>query len=393
MIEIVNKEDCCGCSACVSICSHNAIHFKVDEEGFLYPKVDKEQCVNCGLCEKVCPIKERKLKPESCSIITVKAYYALRHKDKNILLNSSSGGAFSLIADYVIENGGVVCGVEFSSDGVVRHGFAESKNDLKKFRGSKYVQSELLGVFSKIKEYLIRGRLVLFSGTPCQVDGLKKYLIKDYPKLITVDLVCHSIPSPLIYNDYIKYISKILKNKIVGIDMRYKKSHGWSHKYSYRFLFENGKSVVDPLWIVNWGNLFFSELINRPSCAECKYTNLNRPGDFTIADFWDDNHKRPDIYSKKGTSLLLVNTDKGLKLFNKFKDYANYWSLSKEDALQPCLIHPTVQHPQRKEFWNFYQHYGFVKTYKKYFAESKIKIIKKLIKIALTKCHIKEYEI
>lgn len=393
MIEISRKEDCCGCSACVSICNHNAIQFKQDEEGFLYPVINKDKCVNCGLCDKVCPVKQRKLDSNVCSINTVKEYFALRHKNKETLFKSSSGGAFSLIAEYVLEKGGIVCGVEYSSDGIVRHAFAENVNELEKFRGSKYTQSDIRGIFRSIKKFLKADRLVLFSGTPCQVDGLKRYLMKDYLKLITVDLVCHSIPSPLIYNEYTEYASKILGRKVVGIDMRYKRTYGWSHRFSYRFHFENGRSTVDPFWIVNWGKLFFSELINRPSCGECQYTNLNRPGDFTIADFWDDSHKRPDIYSRDGTSLFLVNTVKGQNIFAELKGVVDCWEITKEEALQPCLVQPTVQNPKRKEFWEYYYKKGFRKTYKKYFVEGKILIIKKNIKIILTKCNIKEYDI
>lgn len=393
MIDISRKEDCCGCSACISICNNNAIQFKQDEEGFFYPAINKEKCVNCGLCDNICPVKERKATPNIKSEISVKEYYALRHKDKDTLLNSSSGGAFSLIAEYVLEQGGIVCGVEYSSNGVVRHAFVESKDELKRFRGSKYSQSDIRGIFRKIKMFLKEDRAVLFSGTPCQVDGLKKYLMKDYAKLVTLDLVCHSIPSPLIYREYTELASRRLGHKVVGIDMRYKRTYGWSHRFSYRFQFENGKSTIDPLWIVNWGKLFFSELINRPSCAECEYTNLNRPGDFTIADFWDDDHNRPDLYSKEGTSLFLVNTEKGKALFQKIKDNADYWTITKEEALQPCLLHPTIQNPKRAEFWECYRDKGFKKVYAKYFAESKVRILKKIIKIILTKCHIKEYSI
>lgn len=380
MIEINNPADCCGCTACVSVCSHGAIQLSADTEGFLYPIVNKEKCVGCNLCEKVCPIKKRKEEQETNAKITVKEYYALRHKDKDILYNSSSGGAFSLIAENILEKKGVVCGVEYSEKGVVRHAFAENKTELYRFRGSKYSQSDIRGIFPRIKNYLKNNRYVLFSGTPCQVDGLRRFLMKDYPKLVTIDLVCHSVPSPLIFKEYIEYASKVLKNKVVGIDMRYKRTCGWSHRFSYRFHFENGKSTIDPLWVVNWGRLFFSELINRPSCGECQYTNLNRSGDFTIADFWDDDHKRPDIYSKDGTSLLLVNTEKGQRLFQEMKEQSSFWSISKDEAMQPCLRHQTAPNKEREQFWKYYHSCGFRKTYNLYFADSCYELVKKIIK-------------
>lgn len=385
MIQIKDKSDCCGCSACVSICNHNAINFKSDEEGFLYPHINKTKCIDCGLCNIVCPVLSRKADPLTSSTTTTLNYYAIRHKDKNVLETSSSGGAFSLLADWILSRNGVVCGVEYSSTGKVQHAFVEKREDICKLRGSKYVQSDISGIYNKIKTILKQDRYVLFSGTPCQVDGLKKFLRKDYEKMLTVDLVCHSIPSPLIFKEYLELASKKLKNKVLSIDMRYKKTYGWSHRYSYRFNLENGKNVVDPLWIVNWGRLFFSELTNRPSCGECQYTNFNRPGDFTIADFWDDEHKRPDIYSKEGTSLLLVNSDKSKNILDEIASQCRLWEITKDEALQPCLLHTTKQNPLRDEFWEYYYKFGFEKTYKRFFAENKITLIKKIIKFYLAK--------
>lgn len=304
MIRIINKEDCCGCSACVSICPKTAINFIQDSEGFNYPHVDVDKCVECGLCEKTCPIIQRKSIDKT--VANPLQYKAVRIKDKKILSESSSGGAFSILADIIFDLNGCVCGVEYSEEGLPHHIIIDSKAELYKLRGSKYVQSNILGIFPAIKQRLLKGQYVLFSGTSCQVDGLKKYLRKDYANLLTVDLVCHSIPSPLIYKEYLTYCSKKLKKEIVSIDMRYKKTYGWSHRYSYRYCFKDGKSVIDSPFVVNWGRLFFSEMINRPSCGVCQYANLNRVSDFTVADFWDDDKKRTDIYSKEGTSLLSI---------------------------------------------------------------------------------------
>lgn len=388
MINIKNPTECCGCTACVSVCSHNAIMMKLDAEGFAYPIVDVDKCIDCGLCEKVCPIIKRKSLKNVSNQETPINYLALRIKDKIILENSSSGGAFSLLCNSVLNRSGLVCGVEYSDKGIVQHVIVDNEKDLGRLRGSKYVQSKIDGIYSQIKVLLQKERWVLFSGTPCQVDGLRSFLKKDYPTLITVDLVCHSIPSPLIYKEYLDYCSKKLHHKVTSIDMRYKKTYGWSHRFSYRFLYKNGKNSIDPIWVANWGKLFFSELINRPSCGTCQYANLNRPSDFTIADFWDDNHKRPEIYSKEGTSLLLINTGKGQKLFEEVKQQCDYWKITKEEALQPCLISPTIPNRNREAFWEYYHSHGFEKTYIKYFADSNYVLLKKVVKNFLKAIHL-----
>lgn len=378
MIRIINKEDCCGCSACVSICPKTAINFIQDSEGFNYPHVDVDKCVECGLCEKTCPIIQRKSIDKT--VANPLQYKAVRIKDKKILSESSSGGAFSILADIIFDLNGCVCGVEYSEEGLPHHIIIDSKAELYKLRGSKYVQSNIFGIFPAIKQRLLKGQYVLFSGTSCQVDGLKKYLRKDYANLLTVDLVCHSIPSPLIYKEYLTYCSKKLKKEIVSIDMRYKKTYGWSHRFSYRYCFKDGKSVIDSPFVVNWGRLFFSEMINRPSCGDCQYANLNRVSDFTIADFWDDDKKRTDIYSKEGTSLLLVNTEKGINALESCQNNFYSWNITKEEALQPCLCHTTKPSDKRDEFWDFYYKNGFENSYNRYFADTKYVILKKIIK-------------
>lgn len=378
MIRIINKEDCCGCSACVSICPKTAINFIQDSEGFNYPHVDVDKCVECGLCEKTCPIIQRKSIDKT--VANPLQYKAVRIKDKKILSESSSGGAFSILADIIFDLNGCVCGVEYSEEGLPHHIIIDSKAELYKLRGSKYVQSNILGIFPAIKQRLLKGQYVLFSGTSCQVDGLKKYLRKDYANLLTVDLVCHSIPSPLIYKEYLTYCSKKLKKEIVSIDMRYKKTYGWSHRYSYRYCFKDGKSVIDSPFVVNWGRLFFSEMINRPSCGVCQYANLNRVSDFTVADFWDDDKKRTDIYSKEGTSLLLVNTEKGINALRNCQNNFYSWNITKEEALQPSLCHTTKPSDKRDEFWNFYYKNGFENSYNRYFADTKYVILKEIIK-------------
>lgn len=384
MIQLTNKADCCGCTACVNICTHQAISLKTDTEGFLYPAVNMSLCTNCNLCDKVCPIIARK---NTNNQANQKALFAARHKDNEILLNSASGGAFSALATIVLNRGGVICGVEYSSSMEVRHAFAESFEEYKRFRGSKYVQSNLNDTFINIKSYLKADRYVLFVGTPCQVEGLQLFLRKSYDKLITVDLVCHAVPSPLIFQDYVSMINKKMKRKLTSITMRDKK-FGWSHTFAYRYFFNNGTNICNPSQISNWGRVYFSQLVNRPSCHECKFTNLNRPGDFTLADFWDDAHNRPDLYSTQGTSLVLINSEKGMVLLNELNTYMDMWSITEKEALQPCLLKPTPISPSRKKFWTYYHLFGFHFVYWKFFTDSYYHRSKQLIKKILLVLHI-----
>lgn len=197
MITITKKQDCCGCTACSNVCSKNAIKMVADAEGFLYPKINADLCNNCGLCEKVCPIINK-----VNETVTKQHGYVVQNKDSKVLKESTSGGAFTAIAEYVIKKGGIVFGAAFDNDFRVIHTSAESVSDLRKFRNSKYVQSDPNDTFRQVRSILKTGRLVCYSGTPCQIEGLKSFLINDYENLITIDVVCHAAPSPLIWEKY-----------------------------------------------------------------------------------------------------------------------------------------------------------------------------------------------
>lgn len=383
MVKIDSPANCCGCTACANICNRKAITMIEDNEGFLYPVVNEVLCNNCALCEKVCPILKRKNKVYSKSY---KELYAVRHKDENILLNSSSGGAFSAIADWIIQNDGVVYGAVYNEDMQVVHARATTDNECAKMRGSKYSQSNLSGVFLKCKNDLKQGKHVLFTGTPCQIAGLKSFLVHQYDNLYTIDLVCHAVPSPRVFADYVNSVNKKYKDKLNHINMRYKKSCGWSHSFSFCYSFCSGKVIVDPIGLSNWGRYFFSGYIDRPSCHQCLFTNFDREGDITIADFWDDLMLRPDLKSSKGTSLLMVNTEKGLKLFTQISSLY-IWKISEYESLQRCLIKPSDASPKREEFWKYYLQNGYDETIKKFFPISQKRVlyqtVKKIIKSLL----------
>ena len=379
MIKIENLKNCCGCTACSAACNRDAITMRADSKGFVYPIIDTSICIECGLCEKVCPqINDKK------SLSLDANYYAFRTKDSTTLNNSSSGGIFFEIASFIIEKKhGVVCGVLYDDNMVVKHAFVDNITDLKFLQGSKYVQSDLSQIYRQVKSYLAEGRYVMFTGTPCQVAGIKLFLRKPYSNLLLVDLICHSVPSPLIFKDYVNLVEKKNNKKLVSIKMR-DKEKGWSHRFYYRYIFSDGTSIgSDALNCEHWGKIYFSGLITRPSCEDCKFTSYERAGDITIADYWDDSKQRPDAYCSQGTSLVIVSTQTGLDIFSVVADDNLSWQLSKGEAFQHCLEAPHAANFNSNRFWNYYFKHGFVKTYNRYFDRSFInKVIRKIYKIS-----------
>lgn len=342
MINITEKKNCCGCTACESICAHNAITMQPDVLGFLYPVVDATKCVECGLCEKVCQFKN-----------DYKRYYnydepkvlALRLKDDVQLMRSQSGGAFWGIAQHVIDNDGVVYGAAFTETWRVTHQRATTTDELEKLRMSKYVQSDMRGVFKQVRKDLKQGNTVLFSGTACQVAGLKAYIPqKLHEKLICVDIICHGVPSPRVWEDYIAYLEKCYKSKIVKACFRDKR-FGW-HGAKETFKFENGKEVARQ----TSNRLYFSGISMRESCANCKFTNLKRVGDITVGDFWGIPKDSPYEKDKKGLSLALINSGKGEEWFIKVKNLYIVEESNTTECLQPQLQYPSRLSPLHNRF-------------------------------------------
>lgn len=353
MIKITDPKDCCGCTACASICAHDAITMEPDTLGFLYPKVDESKCVDCGLCDKVCQFKDnydRSLNLEQ------PIAYAARHKDINEVMKSRSGAAFVAISDYVLEQGGIVYGAGYKDHFRVAHKRATTKEERDEFRGSKYVQSDLTGVFRQVKEDLKNGLIVLFSGTPCQTSGLNSYVGKRLrEKLILVDIVCHGVPSPYIWRDYIKYLEEKNGNTIVCVNFRDKQKFGWKdHVESYKL--KDNKDISSDIYT----KYFSKDIMFRHSCGICYYTNVIRPSDLTLADFWGWEKTAPEINKDNiGLSLVLVNTNKGKELWTNASKYLDYFSSAIENCLQHNLQEPSIIHRKRIAFERDYKKYGF----------------------------------
>lgn len=358
MIRIEHPEDCCGCTACASICPHNAISMKPDTLGFLYPEVDMEKCVDCGLCEKVCAFNNNYNTSLNLSQPDV---YAARHKDMQEIETSRSGAAFIALSDWVIEHGGIVYGAGYTDHFRVVHKRAVSKEERNEFKGSKYVQSDLTGVFRQVKADLKAGLLVMFSGTPCQTAGLNSYIGKKLREnLYLVDIVCHGVPGPFIWRDYLAYLERKHGDKICWVNFRDKQLYGWTaHHESFKFVNGGGK--------MTFTYTFYKHIMFRHSCGVCPYTNTRRPSDITLADFWGWEKTDPTFNADdKGVSLVLINTEKGRKLFEDVKDNMNIIPVKLENCLQPNLQHPSIIHPKRMAFERDYARKGFEYVMKKY---------------------------
>ena len=346
MIQISDKTKCCGCEACVQVCPKHCIAFNQDKEGFFYPKVDIATCINCGLCEKVCPelmpYEERKPLEVIAAI----------NKDDAVRAVSSSGGVFSLLAKEVIRKGGVVFGVRFDENWLAVFDCAKTLEQVAAFRGSKYMQARVGDSFKECKRYLDEGRQVLFAGTQCQIAALSHYLRMSYTNLLTVDFICHGVPSPMVWSKYLDEVVIAGKKAITDISFRNKRN-GWK---KFNFVLEyckDSNQYTISTWFNNnlYCNAFDKNLILRPSCHSCPAKAGRSHSDLTIADFWGINIVNPDMDDDKGTSLVLVNTPKGMDLLQR--KHLRWAQASYEDVLKynPSVVNPAVKHKHREEFF------------------------------------------
>lgn len=354
MIDIINKMNCCGCASCESICPKQAIEMKPDVYGFLYPVIDEDKCVNCGRCLKACFLEQGY---DTSGNFKKPINYAARHKDIKEVEKSRSGGVFKAVSDYILSLGGVVYGAAFDETWKVVHIRVETVEELDRLRGSKYTQSDLRGIFSSVSNDLKSNRKVIFSGTPCQCAGLKLYLKSkriDMVNLYILDIVCHGVPSPSIWSEYVRMIENKY-GKILSINMRDKKIVGWNgHEESFRF--EN-KTIYKHSFRV----VFYTELTSRESCYNCKFANLNRPSDLSLADFWNWEKNAPDLNrDNKGISQILINTDKGLNLFKMSCSSLYFQETDTESSIQYNMQHPTHRPEGRDEAELYYKNHGFM---------------------------------
>lgn len=343
MIDVLDKKECTGCHGCANICPKHCISMIEDREGFKYPIIEYNKCINCHLCEKVCPIINKNIVKNEP--IAIAAY----NKNKKIRKSSSSGGIFTLVAEEVIDNGGIVFGAKFNDKFQVEHGFTDSIGGLSSFRGAKYVQSNIGETYSLAKRFLNEGREVLFSGTPCQIGGLKRYLQKEYTNLICIDLICHGVPSPIVWNRYKERFN--CKKNIVNINFR-DKTYGWND-YSFRINYDDKSSILIRRSENSFMNGFIGDIYLRPSCHNCKFKSINRESDITLADFWGIENIRKDMNDDNGISLILINSEKGRKFLSNISDSIEQVEVDINEAIKYNLsaVKSSYYNPRRDYFF------------------------------------------
>lgn len=375
MIKIVDKSKCSGCYACKSICPQQCISMESDEEGFWYPVVDTDKCINCGLCQRTCPILNKdKIENNPCA-------YACFNKDERTRIKSSSGGIFSLIAEHVIDMDGVVFGAEFDEEFAVRHSFIKTKDQINQFQGSKYTQSKIGDTFKQAKSLLEQGKAVLFSGTSCQIAGLKSYLGKSYKKLFCVDIVCHGVPSPKVWNQYVLYREKCAGSKVSEISFR-KKDPGW-RRFSMYFKFMNNSEYLQPRDSDSYMKAFLRNLCLRPSCYACSFKTLNRQSDITLADFWGIESVLPRMDDDKGISLIFVNSKKGRYIFEKINNSILYEEvdINKAASCNYSALKSAPFNKNRKRFFRKFERKNFDKLVNKCCSDGLVLRIKRRLKM------------
>lgn len=352
------KSKCCGCGACASVCPKKSIEMKSDEEGFRYPVIDAVSCINCGLCERVCLFEKKKEISVGGAVVGAKAL------DESIRRESSSGGIFSVIAQHILAEGGSVFGATMSSDcKSVRHIMIESEQDLWKLRGSKYLQSDINDSYFIAREKLLAGRKVVFSGTPCQVAGLKAFLRREYDNLLTVEVICHGVPSPLLWNKYILYKEGTSEGKIVSVNFR-AKNRGWKN-FGLVEKQSDGKTVFSDLNKNTYLRFFLNNFCLRPSCFECTTRCV---ADIILGDFWGIDELIPDKDDDKGTSLVVLNSEKGTSFWKLLNNEIESFPVRFEDAIKynPAMISSASPSAYRDEFFVDLKNSSFEEVKRKY---------------------------
>ncbi|WP_285816253.1 Coenzyme F420 hydrogenase/dehydrogenase, beta subunit C-terminal domain [Xylanibacter rodentium] len=347
-IIIKDKKMCCGCTACQQICPKNCIEMVRDNEGFLYPKINRNNCIYCGLCERACP----EISP--FDIVSPIDCYAAKSSDETIRKESSSGGMFTLIAEYVLSQNGVVFGARFDENWQVVMDYTENKDGLKKFRGSKYVQCSIGDSYAQARDFLKSGRKVLYTGSSCQIAGLRRYLGHNYDNLLLVDYLCHGAPSPFLWEKYLEEISQHNVSSLTNISFRSKK-RGWKN---YGIVIEVGKHIiVDSAFFNNiYMKAFLSDMSLRPSCYHCLARNGRSGSDLTIGDHWAIRNINTLFDDDDGVSLVLLNTDKGYKTFKRINTESIQTDFEKSKKYNGAFYKATEEHLHRKRFFRKLQY-------------------------------------
>lgn len=395
MINIDFQNECCGCSACAQICPHDCISMNEDIEGFLMPKISLDKCVDCNLCEMVCPVFNSETETLTDNNIPQNVYAAY-NKNEDIRMKSSSGGVFTILAEYAIKKNGVVFGAGLSDDcKSVYHCMIENTEDISILRGSKYVQSDMCGTYKEVKNQLDSGRFVLFSGTPCQVEGLIGFLNKKYDNLLLVDIVCHGVPSAKVWRKYLEYIENkyAIPEKIYFRD----KTRGWEH-CSFRIDYINGDKSLETFDYNLYSSAFLSDLFLRKTCYNCKFRKAHHKSDMTICDFWGIDEVLPEMNDNKGISAVMINSPKGEKVFEDIKceliyKSVDFYAVEKHNV----VIKQLAMHKNRKRFFKNLDKLDFAKNVKsnvhQYSALLRVpyKMVKICIKTVLGSDKLKKY--
>lgn len=350
----IKKIECCGCTACREVCPYNAIEMKADEEGFIYPVVDHEKCVKCMLCKKICVKREN---PQTVSY--AKSYplvYAVNNKKLKVRTNSSSGGIFPELVQYVIEElKGCVVGVKFDKDMNAVSAIAHTMEEAKEFYGAKYTKSDFTGMFRKVKKLLDQGETVLFSSLPCEAAGLRAFLRKSYENLIVCEVLCHAGPSPLVFRRYVQYLEKRFKSKVKKINFR-DKSKGWLALDNTMVVeFANREPLKVKARRNNYYRSFIKDNIARPACSQCSFVYTNRVGDLTMGDFWGIQYAKPEMFDNKGTSIVMINTKIGEDIWNKISNRFEYEESNLKEAFRYNHKKPIKLTEKRNEFFDRFE--------------------------------------
>lgn len=338
--------DCVGCGACANACPQNCLNMVADKDGFLHPEIQKDNCINCGACEKICPIINKNPKEKE----SIQAY-AIYSKNDNIRISSSSGGLFYTVAKYIIENGGIVYGAAFDKNFYLSHKGVDSVEDLYLLQGSKYIQSDITLCFREIKAHLASNRPVLFCGSPCQVEGLLCYLKKPYKNLFTLDFICHGVPSPKAWQEYIKHQEKVFSSKPCSVSFR-NKANGWT-SFSSELKFANEMNYLEIHHKDAYMKAFLQNISLRKTCYNCKFKSMNRNSDITMGDLWGIKNILPHITDDKGVSIAFIQSEKGKYILEQVKAYLWMQEISADLAIAHncAMVKSVYEHNFRDYFF------------------------------------------